>query len=320
MQSTDMNLLLALDVLLREESVTAAGEKLGLSAPAMSRTLLRARKLMGDPILVRAGRRLVPTPKALEMKGRIQALADEARAIVQSRQSISLAEMERTLTIRADESITGVLATKLMGKLNEKAPRMKLRFLGRPDESVEPLREGSVDLDIAPRSMAGPELKVQVLSRVKFVGAVRAGHLLAREKMTAARFAAQKHISAGRRGKPRGPIDFELEKLGLSRTIGLWVPSFLPALVAAATSDLVAAVPDYFSSAAISLFGLHVFRIPLKLDPVTLLQAWHPRFDADPAHRLLRECTRHVFQEKEGRHTKTREVPRTGIVNRSVGD
>jgi DNA-binding transcriptional LysR family regulator len=204
MQSTDMNLLLALDVLLREESVTVAGEKMGLSAPAMSRTLLRARKLIGDPLLVRAGKRLVPTPKALELKGRIQALADEARSIVQSRPPVSLAEMERTFTIRADESLAGVFATKLMKKLHQKAPRMKLRFIGRPDESVEPLREGSVDLDIAPRGMAAPELKVQVLNRVKFVGAVRAGHSLARDKVTPAKFAAQKHVAAGRRGKPSG--------------------------------------------------------------------------------------------------------------------
>jgi DNA-binding transcriptional LysR family regulator len=275
MQSTDMNLLLALDVLLREESVTVAGEKMGLSAPAMSRTLLRARKLMGDPILVRAGKRLVPTPKAMELKGRIQALADEARSIVQSRPAISLSETERTFTIRTDESLAGVFATRIMDKLNEKAPRARLRFLGRPDESVE------------------------VLNRVKFVGAVRAGHTLARGTITAKKFAAQKHISAGRRGKPSGPIDFELEKLGLTRTISLWVPSFLPALVATATSDLVAAVPQYFASSAVSLFGLHIFRIPLRLEPIAILQAWHPRFDADPAHRLLRDCVRQAFQEKD---------------------
>ena len=304
MQSTDMNLLLALDVLLREESVTVAGEKMGLSAPAMSRTLLRARKLLGDPILVRAGKRLVPTPRALELKGRIQTLADEARSIVQSRQAVSLAEMERTFTIRADESLAGVFATKIMDRLNEKAPKMKVRFLGRPGDSAEALREGSVDLDIVPRSKAGAEIKMQMLDRVKFVGAVRAGHALPREKITAARFAAQKHISAGWMGKPRGPIDFELEKLGLNRATVLWLPSFLPALVAAATSDLVAAVPQYYTSAAVSLFGLHVFRIPLKLEPVTILQAWHPRLDADPAHRLLRECIRQVFQEKEG-HRRT---------------
>jgi DNA-binding transcriptional LysR family regulator len=303
MQSTDMNLLLALDVLLREESVTVAAKKMGLSAPTMSRTLLRARKLIGDPILVRAGKRLVPTPRALELKGRIQALADEARSIAQSRQAISFAEMERTFTVRGDESFAGVFATKILNRLNEKAPKMKVRFLGRPGDSVEALREGSADLDIVSRSKAGAEIKMQMLGRVKFVGAVRAGHVLVREKITPARFAAQKHISAGWMGKARGPIDFELEKLGLIRTTALWVPSFLPALVAAATSDLVAAVPQYCTSAAISLFGLHVFRIPLKLEPVTMLQAWHPRFDADPAHRLLRECTRQVFQEREGRRS-----------------
>lgn len=271
---------------------------MGLSAPAMSRTLLRARKLMGDPILVRAGRRLVPTPKALELKARIQALADEARSIVHSGPTASLADMRRTFTIRADESFAGAFATKILDRLNEKAPQMNVRFLARPDESVEPLREGSVDLDIVSRSMAGPEIKVQMLDQVKFVGAVRAGHVLAREKITAAKFACHKHISSGRMGKPRGPIDFELEKLGLSRTIGLWVPSFFSALVAAATSDLVAAVPRYFTSSAVSLFGLHTFRIPLNLEPVTIFQVWHPRSDADPAHRLLRECVRGAFKEK----------------------
>jgi DNA-binding transcriptional LysR family regulator len=306
MQSTDMNLLLALDVLLREESVTVAAEKVGLSAPAMSRTLLRARKLMGDPILVRAGKRLVPTPRALELKGRIQALADEARSIVQARQTISLAEMERTFTIRASESFAGAFATRIMDRMNDKAPRMKLRFLGRPDESVEGLREGSVDLDIMTRSMAGPEIKVQMLGRVQHVGVVRAGHPLTRQKITAASFASQKHIAAGRRGTLRGPIDFELEKLGLSRSISLWVPSFLPALAAAATSNSVAYIPQYLESMAVSLFGLHIFRIPLKLDPATILQAWHPRFDADAAHRLLRECTRQVFQEREARRRTAR--------------
>ena len=306
MQSTDMNLLLALDVLLREESVTLAGKKMGLSAPAMSRTLLRARKLMGDPILVRAGKRLVPTPRALELKGRIQALALEARSIVQPRGTPLLVEAERTFTLRADESLAGVFATKIRAHLNKKAPLVKLRFLGRPDDSIEALREGAVDLDIVPRSVVGPEIRMQLLGRVKFVGVVRTGHALVGEKITAIRFAAQEHVSAGRMGKPRGPIDFELEKLGLSRKIGLWVPSYLPALVAAATSDLVAAVPEYFASAAATLFGLHISRIPLTLETVSISQAWHPRFDADPAHRLLRDCTRHVFQETHMRRRTTR--------------
>lgn len=208
MQSTDMNILLALDVLLREESVKIAAEKLGLSEPAMSRTLMRARKLLGDPILVRAGRRLVPTPRALELKGRIQALADEARSITHSQRAVSLAEMERTFTIRSDESLSGVFATRIMERLNQTAPKMRLRFLGRPDESTEPLREGSSDLEIVARSMPGPEIKMQLLHHVRHVGAVQAGHSLAREKITPARFATHRHIAAGRMGKPRGTNRF----------------------------------------------------------------------------------------------------------------
>lgn len=297
-----MNLLLALEVLLREESVTLAGEKMGLSAPAMSRTLERARKLLGDPLLVRAGKRLVPTPKALELKARIEALAEEARAIVQSGAISSLDQTERIFTIRAEETFAASFATKIMEMVNRTAPLVKLRFLGRPDDSIELLREGSVDLEISAvsaASMLGPELKMQVIDRVKFVGAVRAGHPLAREKMTIEKFAAQRYISAGRKGKPGGPIDTELEKLGFRRTISLWVPSFVPALLAAATSDLVATLPDSLVAPAVSLFGLHIFRIPLKLEPVTVLQIWHPRFNADAAHRLLRECVRKACKEKD---------------------
>lgn len=297
MQSTDLNLLLALDVLLREESVTVAGEKMGLSAPAMSRTLLRARKMLGDPILVRAGKRLVPTPKALELKGRIQTLADEARAIVNAGSATALVDTERIFTIRADESFAGAFATRIMEFLHVKAPHMRLRFLGQGEEGVEALRNGGVDLEIGPNGLPGPELKVQVLHRVKFIGAIRAGHALTKGKITATQFAACMHIAAGRRGKLRGPIDVELDKLGLRRTIALWVPTFFPAMVASATSDMVASIPQYFGPTAISLFGLHTFRIPLKLETVTVLQLWHPRFDVDPAHRFLRECVRRACQE-----------------------
>lgn len=298
MQFKDMNVLLALDFLLREESVTLAGEKMGLSAPAMSRTLLKARKLLGDPILVRAGKRLVPTRKALELKGRIHALADEARAIIRSGAKTSLADMERIFTIRAEESFIAIFATRIADKLNQKAPGMRLRFLGLSDDSVEPLRDGIVDLEIRSRATTEPEVKMQLMGRVRVAGAVRAGHALAREKVTAEKFASHKHIAAGRKGKPVGPIDVELEKLGLRRTVALWVPSFVPAMMAAATSDLVAAVPEFFAPAAVSLFGLHVFRIPLKLEPVPILQVWHPRSDADPAHQLLRESVRSVCKEK----------------------
>ncbi len=299
MQSTDLNVLIALDVLLREESVSIAARKMGLSAPAMSRTLDRARQLIGDPILVRAGKRLVPTRRAQELRARIEALADEARSIVSANSGVGNNSTERIFTIRTDVSLGAEFAAPIMEALGATAPRMRLRFVGQTEHSVEALRDGSVDLDIDDK-FPGPELKVQLLRKVMFVGAVRKGHPLLSSRVTAKSFAEGQHVAGGWRSKMRGPIDLELEKLGLSRRVALWVPSFLPAMVSASASDMIASIPEFFTPLAADLFGLQIFRIPLQLPPLTLSLIWHPRSDSDPAHRLLRESVRLAFRRVTG--------------------
>jgi DNA-binding transcriptional LysR family regulator len=298
MQRLDMNLLISLDVLLKEQSVTVAAEKMNLSVAAMSRALLRVRKMMGDPILVRAGRHLVPTPKALELQPRIRALAEEAFALIRSAPTTSLADLERTFTIRTEESYIGALAPRIAEMLHKQAPKIVLRFLRRPEEDIEALREGLADLDIGPIRMKGPELKVQMLFRGELVGVVRGGHPLSKGRITAKKFVEYRHISVSRNGKAYGPIDRELEKLGLRRTVVLSVPTFYAALVAAATSEMVAAIPRTLSETAVSLFGVHLFDLPVPVESVRISQAWHPRLDADPAHKLLRECVRAAYQQK----------------------
>jgi DNA-binding transcriptional LysR family regulator len=118
MQEPDLNLLAALEVLLREQSVTVAAEKMQLSVPAMSRTLARTRKLMGDPILVRAGMRLIPTPKAIELQPRLARLMEEARAVVFAPHQTPLKDLELTFTIRAEEAFL-VLADEMNAMLEE---------------------------------------------------------------------------------------------------------------------------------------------------------------------------------------------------------
>ncbi len=264
----------------------------------MSRTLQRARRLFKDPLLVRAGNRLVPTSRALELRARIQPLADEARAILNSTHGKILTETDRIFTIRADESFAVAFATKIIGLLHAKAPRVRLRFVGSSEHGVEALRSGSVDLDISPNQVPGPELKMQLLHRARFVGACRIDHRLQKHQVTIEEFAAATHVAAGRRGKLRGPIDVELAKFGLERRIGLWVPTFFPALEAAAHSDMVASIPQIFQPTARLLFKLHTFAIPLNLPFVSVSQLWHPRLDGDPAHRLLRACVRAACRQR----------------------
>lgn len=294
MHALDLNLLIALDALLDEGSVVGAAQRLHLSPPAMSRTLARIRDALGDPILVRAGRNLVPTPRALQMRDRVRALLAEARALFDDADTVALENIERTFTIRASDGIAGALAAGLLARVRSRAPGINLRFAAEGDEDVAALREGRIDLDIGVLGDSGPEIKLQGLFRDRFVGVVRLGHALSRGRVTAKRFAGAQHISVSRRGRARGPIDAALASQGLSRNVALVVPSFYTALMIAADSDLVAAVPARLALQARALLPVKSFELPITLDDVLVTQAWHPRFDNDAGHRWLRECVRAV--------------------------
>jgi DNA-binding transcriptional LysR family regulator len=288
MQQFDANLLFALDALLETGSVTGAAERTGVSVPAMSRTLLRIRKLMGDPIMVQAGRGLVATPKALEIRARLHALVQEARDLTRH-SAPSLRDANRTVTIRADESFISVYASAISKAIHTESPSIALRFISYGEEAIGPLREGVVDLDIGDIKLRGPEVKIQQLFVSRFMGAVRSGHPLSRGKVTAKRYVQYEHISASRRGLAGGPIDIALAKMDLKRIISLTVPTFSSALTIAATSDLVATVPEHLTYLAATLYGLSVFLLPVETGSVRISLAWHPRFEFDAIHRSVRE-------------------------------
>ena len=247
MTDPDFNLLAALDVLLAEGSVVRAARVLGLSSSAMSRTLSRLRAATGDPLLVRAGRGLVPTPHAMALRERVRGLAAEVKAVLQPATGLlDVGGLEREFTIRANEGFVEVFAARLVGAVTAVAPGVRLRFAPKADKDVRPLREGWVDLDIGVLGVSGPEMRMQALFVDHFVGVVRRGHPLASEAMTAARYAACRHVVASRRGQSVGPVDAALAEMGLSRRVVVVVPSFPAALAVAATSDLVGLVTHSF--------------------------------------------------------------------------
>ena len=157
------------------------------------------------------------------------------------------------------------------------------------------LREGLVDLEIGVLGKSGPEVRVQTLFRDHFVCAVREGHpLLGKGKITAERYAAFGHVVASRRGRESGPVDEALAALGLTRTVVAVVPSFRAALAVASVSDLVALVTSSFFNATQGHQAksgpaeVRSFPLPVRTEAITVSQMWHPRLDADPAHRWLR--------------------------------
>ena len=296
MDDADLNLLPALDALLAESSVAGAARKLGLSASAMSRTLARLRAATGDPLLVRAGRRLVPTPHAAELHERVRNLTLQTRAVLRPAvKELDLSSLERTFTIRANDGFVEAFAARLIAAATGHAPHVRLHFAPKPDKDVRALRDGLIDLEVGVMGESAPEVRVQALFRDRFVGVVRKGHTLAGlGKVTAKRYAACGHVVASRRGRANGPVDDALEAIGLVRTVVAVVPSFAAALAVARSSELIALVPLSFVNELRDSQNeewasvMHIFPLPVRTEPITVSQMWHPRMDADSAHQWLR--------------------------------
>lgn len=289
----DLNLLVTLDVLLAEGSVARAARRLKLSPSAMSRALARLRAATGDPLLVRAGRGLVPSPRALALREQVARLVDEAEAVLRPAETLDPAQLARTFTLRTSEGFVETFGPALIARTEKEAPRVRLRFVPKPNRESGPLRDGTVDLETGVvGAMTGPEIRTQALFRDRFVGVVRKSHPLARGKMTAARYAAGRHISTARDGPDRGRIDEALTSLGLERDIAAIVGGFSTAIALARSTDLIASVPERHTRTLRA--GLHSFALPIPLSDFTISMLWHPRQDADPGHRWLRVCVRSV--------------------------
>ncbi|MGO1079515.1 LysR family transcriptional regulator [Inquilinus sp. CA228] len=303
-QSVDLNLLIALDALLTERSVTGAARRLGLSPSAMSRTLARLRLATGDPLLVQAGRTLAATPYAEALSGRVQALAHDAQAVLRPAAGrLDLAALHRTFTIRAGEGFVELLAAPLVAAITAAAPHVRLRFAPKPDKDARPLREGLIDLEIGVLGTSAPEVRTQLLFRDRRVGVARVGHpLLAAGGVTPERYAACSHVVASREGEFLEPVDDALAELGLKRTVLLVVPGHPDAMRIAGRSDLVAVVPRSCLGNALAAdhaanLGLESFELPVRTPEFAISAIWHPRLDADPAHRWLRDTIMAVGRE-----------------------
>nr|WP_314266627.1 LysR family transcriptional regulator [uncultured Moellerella sp.] len=298
-QKIDFNLIYALNLLLEEGSVGGAAEKMNLSAPAMSRILGRIRDQFNDPIMVRAGRNLVPTPRALELKQQLRGIIAQAEALIEPSESFCPNTLERTFIIRANDIFIGALGGGLLEELREMAPLSSLQFIAENDIDDDTLRSGKVDLVIGSSGNWHPEIKAQSLFTSAFQALVRQGHPIIGQ-VTPETLTHYPHISVSRRGRTQGPIDDALRDLGLKRNVALTLPGFHSAMMLTMKSDYILPLPRHVLK-AVSCINLPLVEIdlPLELEPVFIVQAWHPRLDRDPAHQWLRQTIKQFFLEQE---------------------
>lgn len=294
MSSPDFNLLMTLQAVLEEGSVVGAARRLQLSPSAMSRALARLRETTGDPLLVRSGRGLVATPRALELRERVSQLVQEAEEVLRPALAPDLTQVTRSFSVRTSDGFVENFGSLLIQRVQQEAPHILLRFLQKPDRQNLGLKDGSVDLETGViGANTAPELRMQALFDDHFVGVVRMGHELSVGDITPTRYAQAAHVSVSRRGSDRGPIpDEALQTLGLQRRLVTVVGGFASALALAREMDVVATVPARHTHKLRT--GMYSFALPVATPTITVAMLWHPRLHNDPVHRWLRQCVKEV--------------------------
>jgi len=291
----DLNLLITLDALLEGGGVAAAARRLGLSSSAVSRGLDRLRKATGDPLLVRAGRGLVPTPRALDLRERVAQLVADAESVLRPVDLPDLSAVARSFTIRTSDGFVENFGPGILQRVREEAPGVQLHFIQKLSKDSTPLREGTVDLEtgvVGPG--ASPEPRVQSLFHDRFLGVVRKRHRFSKRTPTLDEYADASHVAVSRRPTDRHLVDQALGTLGRQRKIACSVGGFATALELARSGDLVATVPERHTGRLRQ--GMHSFPLPFPAPEVTVSMLWHPRMHADPVHRWLRACVRGVCE------------------------
>lgn len=310
MDSTDLNLLVSLDALLQEGSVTGAAKRVGLSTPAMSHALARIRDRLGDPILVRSGRGMLLTPRAVALKPQVHDVVGEARRALAPERPFVPAELARSFVVHASDYVLTVLGATVDRILRAEAPRVCVRFVPNTADDSVVLRDQGSDLAVGIYGDLPQEMRTRQLLTDRFVSVVRKEHPASGKRMTLERFVALDHVQVAPRGQPGGYLDDVLRERGLSRNVARAVPYFLTALQLVAETDYVLTVSERIARRYEAPLGLSVFEAPVRLRPYALSLVWHPRLDADAGHRFLREAFLRAAREVAGeRH----EQPRTRL-------
>lgn len=285
----DLNLLRVLDALLEEGSVVGAAERLHLSAPAVSRSLGRLRRALEDPLFVRSGRELVPTPRAVAMRDDVhRALAEVTAVLTPDEQQFDPSRLERRFVISAADAMIAVVGLGLVDRIKALAPGVQMDFLPDTNE-VELIRSGTVDLDIGAPHAAAPEIETQVLFTEQLVAVIREAHPLAGANLTVRRFAGAQHVDVSATGKRTRLIDAALDDLGYERKDVMVVPSFVVAAHLVVDSNAVTVLPATLVASLGRYLPLVALPLPIDMPSLPVGQSWHRRNSNDPAHKWLRE-------------------------------
>lgn len=288
--AVDLNLLLALHALLDEASVTRAARRAGLSQPAMSHALARLRLHFDDPLLVRSGRGMVRTARALALQAEVADTVRRVDALFDARGFTPATDPVRFRLV-ADDHIGCTLLPGLVADVSARAPAATVEVAPRGSPGRKALvRAGEADLALGYFSGAGMDLCRRELWEDTWVCLTATRHPELHEvDLDLERWLRLPHVVVSPTGGTRGAVDRALARTGCTRAVALTVPHFTTALAVVAATPFVLTTSASLAGAQAARFGLRMHAPPIELAPFAVSMVWHPRTDADPAHRWLRD-------------------------------
>lgn len=288
----DLNLLRSFDAIYRHQNLSAAATEMGLTQPALSAALKRLRLQMGNPLFVRTSHGMRPTPFADNVAVQLTRALDILRNLDQPAE---FSPQGNNIHYRIYINDVGMLVVmpQLLRRISELAPRAKVTILDlRPDEVVDALDRGDIDLAIGLFLGMPNWAHQQTVRNTSYVCAVRVGHPHIGDGLSLEQFLQAQHVMYWTTGSPHSQIEEVLARRGLTRNVGARVPRFaaIPFLVAA--TDMVATVPQDLGSLFSRLVPIRLFAPPIRLADFQIKQYWHERHHAEPAYRWLRRLVR----------------------------
>jgi DNA-binding transcriptional LysR family regulator len=285
----DPSLWRALDALLQERHVSRAAARVGLTQSAMSRVLARLRVDLRDPLLVRAGRSMVLTPRAEALAPRLHAALTGVDHVLGERQAFDPATSRRTFRVTTADYGVAVVIVPLMARVSRQAPLVSVAVEPFRADFEEELSAGTLDMAIVPRRHSGGSLVWTKLRSEPFLTLVRKGNPRVGRRLDLDTFCALSHVVVAPERRTGNALDTMLASLGRTRHVALRVPSFVAAPLAVADSDMVLTAPESIARRFASVLGLRVFEPPLPTEALSLAFGWHERQRNDPGHRWLRK-------------------------------
>jgi DNA-binding transcriptional LysR family regulator len=285
----NLNLLLALDALLQEVSVTRAARRLHVTQSAMSHNLAQLRELLGDQLLIRGKAGMALTPRAEQLAASLRRGLEQLERALGDGPAFDPATAKRSFTVTMGDFLAVLLLPPLLARLRVGAPG--LGFTVVPVDrrrTAEALETGEVDLGIGVNFERAPGLRCDPLLQQRFVSVVRQGHPDIRGDLTLEQYERWPHVVVGSGRGDSAIVDAALARIGRARTVALRVPYFLAAPVMAASSDLILTTPRVVADHFARLYPLQLLPPPVELPPFSIDLVWHERFERDPALTWLR--------------------------------